>query len=195
MLESQPRQLEWYTHLMDTAGIEAATSFMELLNLGNMEGPRKTSSPPPALPDVVRTLEDLFNENNNNPCQEMSFTTNPPSHLHNGSMHIQHLNRLNILPQAVEEVQPIWHDNSPREIAPTKPLILRELEASIMMASGRVPDNHAAFSPPPRTVEGWPARSGPLYQRQPPPPDNNPAPVHPLLDKPSVAGGSSGAFA
>nr|CAD7592664.1 unnamed protein product [Timema genevievae] len=195
MLESQPRQLEWYTHLMDTAGIEAATSFMELLNLGNMEGPRKTSSPPPALPDVVRTLEDLFNENNNNPCQEMSFTTNPPSHLHNGSMHIQHLNRLNILPQAVEEVQPIWHDNSPREIAPTKPLILRELEASIMMASGRVPDNHAAYSPPPRTVEGWPARSGPLYQRQPPPPDNNPAPVHPLLDKPSVAGGSSGAFA
>nr|CAD7260482.1 unnamed protein product [Timema shepardi] len=194
MLESQPRQLEWYTHLMDTAGIEAATSFMELLNLGNMEGPRKTSSPPPALPDVVRTLEDLFNENNN-PCQEMSFNTNPPSQLHNGSMHIQHLNRLNILPQALEEVQPVWHDNSPREIASTKPLILRELEASIMMASGRVPDNHPAFSPPPRTVEGWPARSGPLYQRQPPPPDNNPAPVHPLLDKPSVAGGSSGAFA
>nr|CAD7397005.1 unnamed protein product [Timema cristinae] len=158
MLESQPRQLEWYTHLMDTAGIEAATSFMELLNLGNMEGPRKTSSPPPALPDV-------------------------------------HLNRLNILPQALEEVQPVWHDNSPREIASTKPLILRELEASIMMASGRVPENHAAFSPPPRTVEGWPARSGPLYQRQPPPPDNNPTPVHPLLDKPSVAGGSSGAFA
>ncbi|XP_075224399.1 helicase with zinc finger isoform X2 [Lycorma delicatula] len=60
MVESQTKQMEWYAHLMDTAGAETASKFMEIVALA----PRKpaATAPAPLIPDVIRSLEDMFTD-------------------------------------------------------------------------------------------------------------------------------------
>ncbi|XP_069701486.1 probable helicase with zinc finger domain isoform X2 [Periplaneta americana] len=139
MMESQSRQREWFMELL-------------LISTSNgLNGSRlpKPSSPPPALqesfpPDMIRTLEELFADKNLAPQAVVVPSNQPQQHHPNGHIHIQVNPALPPLPERTVQNHPALFigTEKPGEITPlsniinNKPLMLRDLEASMLLAAG-----------------------------------------------------------
>ncbi|XP_066992775.2 probable helicase with zinc finger domain isoform X2 [Anabrus simplex] len=200
MFESQHRQMEWYNHLLETQGTDAATKFMDLMIMGSASGPRKQSPPPPNIQDcfpppadMVRTLEDLFNDKNSHvPSAEQMPQVNHLQLLPSGDLPISDGSSWFAGNEKPVDLSGLSNMN------PNKPLLLRDIETSVLLAGGGPMNQGPDTSWPPQH------QSVPLYRRQAqqitgPPPQDSMAlpPVHQLLDGvvDKSAGGSSGAFA
>uniref|UniRef100_A0A1B6C994 DNA2/NAM7 helicase-like C-terminal domain-containing protein n=1 Tax=Clastoptera arizonana TaxID=38151 RepID=A0A1B6C994_9HEMI len=211
MLDSQQKQIDWYTHLLDTVGHEAASKFMELMAITSLKPP----TIPPPIPDIVRSLDEIFTEK---PIQLAM------PQLMNG--HIQPTPQVAPILDSSALTQPqhqitslqrphTWYGISENKVAvlEKQPISIRDIEYSLLQQQIYQTQHHQQQQQQQRQhqqanhrtmldeqydiTHSWDnatINSVPLYRRQPQNqviPENN---VHNFIDDKNVTG-TSGSFA